>query len=525
MQGALGRSTPRTGATAVRLFGAAWARSLRRPGSLTHTGLQITRRDLYRCLLLLVLLWLGVTGVSAPQAQAQTVSGTVTSSESRQPLPAVSVTVKGRDQSTASNSAGRYTLNVSSLQDTLVFSRLGHQTQEVPIGGRIAIDVQLAVQAIEIEGLVVTGYRTQARASVTGSVASVNSADFADVPADKLSNVLAGRLSGATITQNAGTPGLESSIRIRAVGTFNNANPLYVIDGMVSDKFAFDGLGSQEVESVTILKDAAAASIYGSRAANGVVLVTTKRGGLGAREFTYSGTVGIQEPLRIPPSFNAYEHARAINDALRYNDVPLTDARYYAEDELDYFRNNSWNWVEQLWRDPVETQHSLSLTGGTDGVRYFLSGSFFHGTGSFDNLSFQRLNSRGNIDVDLTRRLKASVDFSNARQDRHGPSWGGNDWGHQDLYKALSLRTSMVPPYINGLPVGNWVEWHPGSVIANEGGYDRRDWSDFNARVRLDYQLPLVDGLSANVAYYKANRETHRKQFNLPYEMALFNTL
>jgi TonB-linked SusC/RagA family outer membrane protein len=345
------------------------------------------------------------------------------------------------------------------------------------------------------------------------------------MPADNLSNALAGRLSGATITQNAGTPGRESRIRVRAVGTFNNSAPLYVVDGIVSDKFAFDGLSSHEVESVSILKDGAAASIYGSRAANGVIVVTTKRGGIGAAEFSYNGSVGTQEPTRIPPSLNAYHHAKAINDALSYNRIPTTDARYYTEDELAYFRAHSWDWIDELWRDPVNTQHSLNITGGTDGVRYFLSGSFLHATGSFDNLRFQRATSRGNLDVDLTDHLKASVDFSHARRDRHGPSWGGNDWGHEDLYKALALRTRMVPPFINGLPVGNWVEWHPGVVISNQSGYDRRDWSEFDAKLRLDYQVPFVPGLSAKVAYYRGHTEGHRKQFNLPYQMALFNTL
>jgi TonB-linked SusC/RagA family outer membrane protein len=489
-----------------------------RPGAGARTGS-------HRLPVLLVLVWLGVMGVAAPQARAQTVSGTVTSAETRQPLPAVSVTVKGRNQRAASTTAGRYTLVVTSLQDTLVFSRLGYQTQEVAIDGRTAIDVQLSVQAIAMEGLVVTGYRVQERGTVTGSVSSVSSAEFADIPADNLSNALAGRLSGATITQDAGTPGRESSLRVRAVGTFNNSSPLYVIDGVVRDKFAFDGLSAEEVENVSILKDGAAASLYGSRAANGVVLVTTRRGRIGTPTFSYSGTVGIQTPVGIPPTLTAYEHAKVINDGLSYNRIPTTDARYYTDDEIEYFKQHSWDWIDELWRDPVNTQHALNVTGGSDGVRYFLSGSYFNGTGSFDNLSFRRLTTRGNVDVALTDRLNASVDFSNSRQDRHGPSWGGNDWGHEDLYKALALRSRMVPPYINGLPVGNWVEWHPGVVIGNQSGYDTRDWTDFNARVRLDYRLPFVSGLRANVAYFRRYREGHRKQFNLPYEMAVFNTL
>ncbi|HEX6070703.1 MAG TPA: TonB-dependent receptor [Longimicrobiaceae bacterium] len=478
-----------------------------------------------RHLPLLALVALATLALPAAQAQAQSVSGTVTAEQSLAPLQGANIRVKGSTVGTATNAQGAFTLQVPSLQDTLVVSMLGYAPREIPIEGRTRIDVALTIEAVQVEELVVTGYRVQERASVTGSVSSVNAEEFADVPADNLSNALAGRLSGVTITQNAGTPGRESNIRIRAVGTFNNDDPLYVIDGMVSDKFAFDGLSTQEIEAVSILKDGAAASIYGSRAANGVVLVTTRRGRISAPQFSYNGTVGLQTPTRIPASLNAFQHAKAINDALSYNGVPLSDARYYTQDELDYFRSNSWNWVDELWEDPANTQHALNITGGTDLVRYFLSGSYNYGEGSFDNLSFQRYTARANVDVYLTNNLTATLDFSNERRDRRGPSWGGNDWGHEDLYKALALRTSMVPPYINGLPVGNWVEWHPGVVIDNGAGYDRRDWTSFNTRARLDYKMPFLEGLSANLAFNKLNRESHRKQFNLPYEMTYFNTL
>ena len=190
---------------------------------------------------LLVLIWMAVVVASALQAQEQPVSGTVTSSVSGQPLPIVKVRVKGTNQETTADAAGRYTLTVSSLSDTLVFSLIGYKAQEVAIDGRTEVDVQLEVLPVEIEAMVVTGYRVQDRRTVTASVSSVSSQEFADQPADNLSNALAGRLAGATVIQNAGTPGRESSIRIRAVGTLNNADPLYVIDGIVSDKFTFDG--------------------------------------------------------------------------------------------------------------------------------------------------------------------------------------------------------------------------------------------------------------------------------------------
>jgi TonB-linked SusC/RagA family outer membrane protein len=372
--------------------------------------------------------------------------------------------------------------------------------------------------------VVVTGYRVQDRRTVTGAVSSVSSAEFADVPVDNLSNALQGRLAGVTVTQNAGTPGRESTIQVRAVGTFNNDDPLYVIDGVVSDKFAFDGLNSEDVDNISVLKDGATAALYGSRAANGVILVTTKRGSVKPTEFSYNVTVGAQDAPRIPPTLNAYQHAQTINDFLRYNGVPAGDAQYYTADELGYFQTHSWDWIQDLWRDPLDVHHSLSISGGRENVRYFLGGSFLNSTGSFDNLSFGRITARGNLDIDLTSHLRVSMDFNGARQNRLGPSWTTGDWGQEDLYKALALRTRMVPPYIDGLPVGNWVEWHPGVVISDQSGYDRRQWSELNFRSRLEYQVPWVSGLSASLAYYKGFVQAYEKQFNLPYDMTLFNT-
>ena len=476
---------------------------------------------------------LGLGGfLYAGRAQAQptpgVIRGTVTTAGA--PLPNANVILEGTRAGSRTRTDGSYAIaGVAPGSYTIRVSLIGYDPStrlvQVAGGDTVIADFQLHQLAIQLAPVVATGYRVQNRASVTGAVTAVTNDEFKDVPADNLSNALAGRLSGVSITQNAGTPGRESSIRVRAVGTFNNSSPLYVIDGVVSDKFTFDGLSTDEVESVSILKDGATASMYGSRAANGVVLVTTNRGKLGAPQFSYSANVGTQHGTRVPRGFTAFEHATAINDALAYNAIPRTDARYYSDDELDYFKTHSWSWLDELWRDPVTTQHALDMTGGSDGLRYFLSGSLLDETGSFDNLGFRRYTTRANIDVDVTNRLKAAVDLSSSRRDRNGPSWGGNDWAHEDLYKALNLRSAMVPPYINGLPVGNWVEWHPGVVIGNQQGYDKRDWSEFNTKFRLDYRLPVVDGLRASVSYYKRFGEQHRKQFNLPYQMALFNTL
>lgn len=461
----------------------------------------------------------------------QTVTGRITGEDGLS-LPGVNVIIEGTTSGTTSDADGEYSLAVNSPDAVLVFSFIGYKTRRVDVGNRSTINLTLEADVQSLQEVVVTGYRSQARGSITGSVASVNSAEFQDIPTGNLSNALAGRLTGVTITTPSGTPGMESNIRIRSMGTFNNAEPLFVIDGVIRDKYAFDALSPNEVEDISVLKDGASAAIYGSRAANGVVLVTTRRGSYQAPELNYSATFGIQDPTRIPEALNAFEHATLINDGLAYqyfyNDnfvVPADDARLYAQDELDYFKENSWNWVEELWRTPITTQHALNISGGTENVRYFLGGSYIFATGSFDNLDYRKLNLRGNMDVDITKNLTLSLDLNTDNRFTNGPSWDVGNWRQEDLYKALVLRSNMVPPSIYGMPTGNWVEWSPVAVINGAAGYNDTEWSGLNSTIMLNYKVPFIDGLGVNLKYNRYQRDQLRKQFNLPYQMTLFNTL
>ena len=452
------------------------------------------------------------------------VKGTVSNGEG--PLAGVTVKVDASSVAVTTDDNGNYTINAPE-NGVLVFSYSGYKEQRIRVKSQALINITLMRGVNDLEEIIVVGYRTQTRGSITGSVASVNGGELKDAPYDNLSNALAGRLSGVTITQSAGTPGMESSIKIRAIGTFNNTDPLYVIDGVVSDKFAFDGLGPNEVESITVLKDGASAAIYGSRGANGVILVTTRRGRIGSPKLSYNGIFGFQQPTKIPERLNAFEQASAINHQLRYINTPNleTNPKYYTPDELDYFKTHSWNWVDEMWKDPLTTQHTLDVSGGTKNVKYFLGGSYNYATGSFNNLDYKKLTVRGNVDVSITKDLKVSLDLNTDDRNTNGPSWQVTNWRQEDLYKALMFRSAMVPPYVNGLPVGNWVEWHPGVVVdPSLAGYNKKRWTGLNTTVALNYTVPFIKGLSAKTSINRYSRNLYTKQFNLPYNMTLFNT-
>ncbi|HWJ27637.1 MAG TPA: SusC/RagA family TonB-linked outer membrane protein, partial [Flavisolibacter sp.] len=448
------------------------------------------------------------------------VKGIVSSKEG--PMAGVTVRVNGASKAVVTDANGSYSITAPE-DGTLIFSFSGYREQRVAVRKQAIINVTLEAQVSQMDEVIVTGYRTQKRGAVIGAVTSVNSSEFSNTPVDNLSNALAGRLSGVTITQGAGTPGMESSIRIRAQGSLTGTTPLFVIDGVVSDKFAFDGLSPSEVQDVTILKDAASAAIYGARAANGVVLVTTKRGREGAPKMNYNGMYGIQSPTKVPETLNAYEHASIINQQLQYTNVPTSDPRYYTQDELDYFKTHSWNWIDEMWQNPATTQHSLDISGGSQNVKYFLGGSYNYATGSFVNINYKKFNLRGNVDVNVTKNLKVSLDLNTDTRNTFGPSWDVNNLRYEDLYKALLLRTAMVPPYIDGEPVGNFVEWHPGAVLNLEAGYNKRKWTSLNSTVTVNYIVPFIKGLTAKASFNRYNRDIYQKNFNLPYNMTQFN--
>jgi TonB-linked SusC/RagA family outer membrane protein len=466
--------------------------------------------------------------------QQRAISGKVTDSGG-QPLPGVTVVVKGTTQGTVTNADGDYTLANIPEDATLVFSFVGMRTQEVVVGSQTTISVKMEEETIGLEEVVAVGYRTQARGTVTGSISDVQGEEFRNIPAESLSSTLSGRLSGVSVEPSAGTPGMESNIRIRAIGTFNDAEPLYVIDGIVAEKYAFEVLSSNEIESISILKDGASASIYGSRAANGVILVTTRRGSTGAPTVTFRSTIATQKPAREREKLSAFESATIINQALAYhyyyNDgliVPENDSRLFAPDELEYFKENEWNWLEEMWQTPYTTQQTIDVSGGTDIIKYFVSGNFNYASGFLENIDYRKINLRSNVDVNLTKNLKLSFDINNDSRNTWGPAWKYNrgSWGQGNLIGNLWGRNKMTPPSINGLPVGNWVEWSPYAIVDRDlTGYEDTEWSGINWTLSLDYQIPFIDGLGVNVKYNEYRLDELQKYFQVPYDMTVFNTL
>lgn len=485
-----------------------------------------------RILCILGVLFLSLT----VKAQSITQVGTIVD-KNNEPMIGVTVQLPNGNGGTITDLDGKFSINVEK-GTILTFSYVGYNQVALKATGG-TMNVTMLEDTKGLDEVVVIGYGTQKKGSITGSVSSVDVKAIEDFPSANLSSILAGRLSGVYITQGTGKPGTSASFSVRAKGTPNNSDPLYVIDGVVRDKMAFDALDISEVSNISVLKDGASAAVYGSRAANGVVLITTKKGGSMKPVINYTGTLGVDVPAMIPETLTAYEQAVYLNDRAMQDYMnnaiwnpnvmqqdPKTKASWYTDDELEHFKSTDYSFLDDAWKTPWSTRHALNITGGSDKVRYFIGGSYFYNVGSFDNLKYSKYNFRASIDADITKDLKVGLNISTDNRRDTKPNWqsDGDRDRMNDLYKGLLLRTKTIPSMIDGKPVGNFIEWHPLMLISEESGLHTKKWQNININAFLEYSVPFINGLKFKFQYNRTVDNRLIKKFNFPYVMYNFQT-
>lgn len=352
-------------------------------------------------------------------AQTITVRGTI-KDVTGETLLGVNVVEQGTTNGTITNLEGKYEIRVN-RNASLVFTYIGYKTKTVPVNGRQVIDVLLDADVLGLEEVVVVGYGQMKRADVTGSVVSVSSDAIQKSVVTSIDQVLQGRAAGVQIQQNSGMPGASSSIRIRGINSLNASNePIFVIDGVIIDGSTGSGsenplssINPADIVSLDILKDASATAIYGSRAANGVIMVTTRKGQKGEAKITYNGYTGWQEMPKKLALMNLQEYA--------YHKNARTEAAIVMGDDF-FVRPDllgaGTDWQAELFSRAPMTSHNLSMTGGNDQVNYALGAGYLNQDGIAIGSGFERLNLRSNIDAQLKKWLKAGVNFnfSNSKQ-------------------------------------------------------------------------------------------------------------
>nr|WP_294899444.1 TonB-dependent receptor [uncultured Pedobacter sp.] len=474
------------------------------------------------------------------------------------PLPGVSVTRKGSNSGTLTDVNGNFSMNNVSSDGILVFSFIGMKTQEVSINGRTQLLVNLVPQTINMEELVVVGYGQQKKESVTGAISTISSKELVQSPVANISNALAGRLSGLVAVQESGKPGSDASkLYVRGVGTYTGqTSPLIMVDGIARD--SYNDIDANEIESISILKDASATAVYGVRGANGVILITTKRGKLGAPKINASVQTAVSEFSNMPNFVNSFQFASLLNeqsfetywinhskdaDIVTWNDfVKKRDNNwikestlYYSPEDLKYYQNahtptlgngqkNPYydpyfhpdqNWSDQIFKKfAPQTQANANISGGTESLKYFVSLGYLTQGGLFktdympfsDEMDFKkdRYNLRSNFDFDVNKNFRISVDVGTQFVTVTGMDNDSYTWEKRILWSSPLGSPGIVDGKFV-LPFTNQNEaLNPLYAIANSNNYNITNNSILNSSVRLVHKLDFVTkGLSANgrVAY------------------------
>ncbi len=346
---------------------------------------------------LIVLFIMGMVLFSS--GQDRTITGTVASSDTKETLPGTSIVVKGTTQGTVTDIDGKYSIAVPSADAVLVFSFIGYLTQEVIVGEQNAINVNLDPDKVTLDEIVVIGYGTIKKSDLTGSVSSIKSDDITKITAVNPMQSLQGRVSGVQITSSSGAPGDNPIVRIRGVGTFNNSSPIYVVDGVILDDISF--LNAADIASMEVLKDASATAIYGSRGANGVIMVTTKRGTAGQEKtiFNFTGEYGIQRLAKKIDLLDGKEFATIYNeiDPGTYNNTDLVP-------------NTDW---QDLVFDVAPIQnYQLSASGASKAMQYYIGVGYFNQKGIIEKSSYERVTVKFNNIYNLTSFLNLGTNIS-----------------------------------------------------------------------------------------------------------------
>ncbi|GAC1591616.1 MAG: hypothetical protein NVS3B25_11230 [Hymenobacter sp.] len=475
------------------------------------------------CLLLAIV---AVCGMPAARAQSsRNVSGKVTTADTKEALPGVTVLLKGSTTGTGTGPDGTYSLQVPAQGGTLVFSFVGYATREVAIGGQATIDAALAPDSKGLDEVVVVGYGTQKASNVTGAVAGVTAREIEERPVNRIENALAGQMPGVSVQSVSGEPGADLQIRVRGTGSINaSTEPLYVVDGVPVDNLR--GLNPTDVANLEVLKDASAAAIYGSRGSNGVVLITTKRGKVGKAQLQFSGYTGVQTLERrinvqspeewiqmrkdgIDDAWVALGKTASVNKPYKASDPqdfraselkttlrnPSTTYMYdpkwqYGSDSLAYT-----DWQKAFFRKALMQQYILGVSGGTQDFNYSINGSYLNQQGLVINTGLQRGTVRANFDVKVRKGIRLSLTLA--------PSLEGSNLGRVDGKDQQALNAIQMPP-VGPLDAGVLVGANPYPAYAWSGRYispvavlerTQNSTTRFRLNTNLGLNVDLLPGL------------------------------
>ena len=462
-------------------------------------------------------------GLTADDQQIK-VTGTVTDAATAIPMPGVNIQVKGTTIGAMTDAGGKYSITVTDQSAVLSFSFIGYVTQEIPLGGRVILDVALAQQITGLEEVIVVGYGTQKKVTATGSIVSTKGVELAKSATTNLTNNLIGRMPGLTTVSRSGEPGMDGAmLRIRGSNTLGDNSPLIVVDGVPNR--GMERLNPNDIESITVLKDASAA-IYGSQAANGVILVVTKRGSLGKPVISIDLNYGASQPTKIPEMANSNQYATMLNEIAYYKTPSLGRNQKYSEAELQKFSDGSdpWGYPNTDWFKEVfkpwtgQNSQNISISGGTDNMKYFLSlgARFQDAIYKKSATNYKQYDFRTNIDGRVSKCINISFDVSGREEIRNYPTVSANN-----NFRMLMRGKPNWPAYWpNGDP-GPDIEYgvNPAVSVTSATGYNKTKVYILESNLRSVISIPWITGLTvtANASFDKNIQ--FQKLFETPWNL------
>jgi len=439
----------------------------------------------------------------ATAQQKSKVSGVVTDAGG-QPLPGVSVIIKSTTTGTITDTDGKYFLNNIPADATLVFSFVGMRSQELKTGGQSVLNVVLEEELLGIGEVVAVGYGVQKKLNLTGSVASIEGDELAKKPVTQTSMALQGMTAGVTVTQKSGEPGQDGgTIRIRGIGTMGDSDPLILVDGISSNLNFVD---PNDIETISVLKDAASAAIYGSRAANGVIIITTKRAKNSNFSINYNNYIGWQEPTNMQDIVSGYDHMVMINLANKNVNKPEPFSQEYIDNYAQNAPSDEYpetNWHNAMLKNKaLQQNHHISINGGGEKVSFRGSVTYLKQDGITINNSYERINARFNTDVRLKENLQFGFDVSLRTDD---DATAGSPW-----YFLNRFPRNLAGKNENGTWGIGWDGTNTWATLEDGGMYHQKDYG-VTAKINADWQP--VKGLNLNFMYAPDFILTHSKDF------------
>lgn len=472
--------------------------------------------------------------VYAQSTSKITVTGKITDEHGEGLVGVNIVPTKSQQMGTITDMSGDYRITVPG-DEILRVSYIGFAPQDVEVNNRSSITIVMDMGNSDLEEVVVVGYGSVKRANLLGAVSSITAKELEDYPVTTLSSMLDGKMAGVSVSpsQPTGKPGASTRITVRGERTYGSANqgtkepsPLYIVDGMEYDSDAFNMLDPNEIESISVLKDASAA-VYGARGSNGVMLVQTKRGKEGKIRVSYSGSYGIGEATQQTEMLSAYEQASYLDylDQKSMGDN-YESSRRFSESDLEAMKNVNYDWLDGLWKPSSQKRHALSISGGTDKVRYNASGTYVKENGNFDNLSVEKYSFRLGLDADVTDDLTVSVGISLGNKVDKMPYGKAEGIGDtmEKTFQQLLQTPKWLPASIGDMYVGNDLSWNTYALI-NSNSYKRGETRDNTVNFKAKYKVPYFKGLEASVQYSRQEGHNYSKKYLVPYKLYNFSNV